>query len=403
MRYLEIILSSAVIVAILQYLQGNKGNHLQYITTERTQWRRSIKDIIEEVSSSDPHNINVPLTKLKCNLNGYGYYSSGEYPKAECLDYMKDEHIWREIDYLEESVKCGDNQFLEQHKNTLVMSLVLLLKFDWERSKKEVRSVVELPITILLFAVGICMLLIGRYGIDGIGDRIEQCIFFGGSMAWLYGMAWLPYLLEMPKMFRSKKWYRKSKSIVFPGIFFILFCILMGRVKNNYNEFLVGISKTICMLSFVIAIFYPIVSNSVYRNYEDNLFRILLKNQLKIYTNSMRSGTFFSAYFIKYNLFIKTEKISRELDFGKVFEECEPRKLVSLSCSYRYLRIKSWVKYLWVRLIDWAHGAQHVKTVKEFVEEKPCRCRTVVEYISENNEKRYSIGINKKMWNEWFE
>lgn len=403
MRYLEIILSSAVIVAILQYLQGNKGNHLQYITTERTQWRRSIKEILDELSLSDSHNLNGPLTKLKCNLNGYGYHSSGEYPKPECLDYMTDEHIWREIDFIEKSVRCGDNQSLEQHKNTLVMSLVLLLKFDWERSKKEVRSAVELPITILLFAVGICMFLIGRYGIAGIGDKIEQCIFWGGTMIWLYGMAWLPYLLEMPKAFRRKKWYRKPGGVVFSGIFFMLFCLLMNTAKNNYYDLLAGFSIIICVISFAVSIFYPVVSNSVYRDYEDNLYRMLLKNELKIYTGSMMVGTFFSACFTNYNLLIKTEKISRELDFQKVFQECDPGSLVSLRCSHHYLRIKSWVKYLWVRLVDYTHGVQHAKTVKQFVEEKPDRCRTVVEYISEDNKKRYSIGINKKLWNQWFE
>lgn len=54
-----------------------------------------------DISMADKDNIQQPLTALKCNLNGYGYHLHGQYPSEEMLDYFKDEHIWKEIDGIE--------------------------------------------------------------------------------------------------------------------------------------------------------------------------------------------------------------------------------------------------------------------------------------------------------------
>lgn len=43
MSLIEVLLSSAVIVAVIQYFQGEKNNKLQYITEERAKWRKEIK------------------------------------------------------------------------------------------------------------------------------------------------------------------------------------------------------------------------------------------------------------------------------------------------------------------------------------------------------------------------
>ena len=70
MSLIEVLLSSAVIVAVIQYFQGEKNNKLQYITEERAKWRKEIKEIISEIKDSRLSNNRKVFDgfgkKLKC-------------------------------------------------------------------------------------------------------------------------------------------------------------------------------------------------------------------------------------------------------------------------------------------------------------------------------------------------
>lgn len=103
MSLIEVLLSSAVIVAVIQYFQGEKNNKLQYITEERAKWRKEIKEIISEIRIADFQTIEKCLTDLGKNLNAYGYCSDGEYEKNN-LDFFQDEHIWREMNIIQKAV-----------------------------------------------------------------------------------------------------------------------------------------------------------------------------------------------------------------------------------------------------------------------------------------------------------
>lgn len=78
MDYLKILLSSAVIVALIKFLQSIKDNRLQYITAERSLWRKEIKEIVREIDLADKKEILNVLIRLQCNLNSYGYYPAGQ-------------------------------------------------------------------------------------------------------------------------------------------------------------------------------------------------------------------------------------------------------------------------------------------------------------------------------------
>lgn len=103
MSLIEVLLSSAVIVAVIQYFQGEKNNKLQYITEERAKWRKEIKEIISEIRIADFQTIEKCLTDLGKHLNAYGYCPDGKYEKNN-LDFFQDEHIWREMDIDRKSV-----------------------------------------------------------------------------------------------------------------------------------------------------------------------------------------------------------------------------------------------------------------------------------------------------------
>lgn len=126
----------AIITGIISFLtllfKSNRESKLSRITDERAKWRDNIRTIAVSIADIDiSSNMNIDceknlienLTKLKMNINSYGQYKQG---------YRKDHHIWKEIRILENQSKRN-----EKHKQKLLDFLSLLLKYDWERSKKE--------------------------------------------------------------------------------------------------------------------------------------------------------------------------------------------------------------------------------------------------------------------------
>ena len=114
----------AVLSAILVFINSSKRNWLDYITKERTEWRKSIKLII--VDLLDGKNRKSAVSRLKSQINPYGSDMNVKYINDY---YLKDGHIW---DFL------SDFDYSEEKSQKLSQYLELLLKYDWERSKNEV-------------------------------------------------------------------------------------------------------------------------------------------------------------------------------------------------------------------------------------------------------------------------
>lgn len=399
MEFIGIILSSTVIVAIIQFFQGNKGNHLQYITMERTEWRKSMKEIIQDVNSSNLKNIQKPLAALKSNLNGYGYHALDQYPATEKLDYMADEHIWLEIEKIEKAVKRKDKNAFECHKEKLIIGLIMLLKFDWERSKKEVYGGISIPIAIFLFLFGMLLAFIAKFGISGMLENMEECVRWGLVMLYLYSMAWLPCMLERPKAFRLRKWYRNLNVVVVPVVFFFLFEFIFNTYMADVENGLEYVSQLVCIVSFAFIMMYPVISEDVYREYDNKLIEVFSDAKLHLYTSSWLDQLI-PFYFSKYNFFVDTVDINK-LDFSHVFSDPEIRNLIVLGKEQQFLRRGSRIKYL---LKKWLARKQNRAPVniRDFIEENHHRCKVVTEYISGSGEIKYSIGKKKKIWKEWF-
>ena len=115
----------AILSAILVFVNNSKRNQLDYITKERSEWRKSIKLII--VDLLDGKNRKSAVSRLKSQINPYGFDMNVKYIHEY---YMKDGHIW---DLL------SDFDYSEEKSQKLSQYLELLLKYDWERSKNEVR------------------------------------------------------------------------------------------------------------------------------------------------------------------------------------------------------------------------------------------------------------------------
>ena len=115
----------AILSAFLTFVNSSKKNKLDFITKERSEWRREIKSIIVDLLGGN--NRSSAIKRLETQLNPYGRYISIE---DRYNFYMNDGHIWELVDnfdYSNQSVKL------------LTKYLEILLKYDWERSKREVK------------------------------------------------------------------------------------------------------------------------------------------------------------------------------------------------------------------------------------------------------------------------
>lgn len=114
---------STIVSAIIAFVQNNKKNNLDFVTKERSEWRKKLKEILSELS--DNSKKKSAIIKLKSEINPYGKNMKLKDIKPY---YMKEGHIWDLLDSAE-----------EVDFDRLAFYIELLLKFDWERSKSEVK------------------------------------------------------------------------------------------------------------------------------------------------------------------------------------------------------------------------------------------------------------------------
>lgn len=113
------------IVSVL--IQTNKSSKNKYITGERSEWRKKLKELCSELLDDKNNQKRVPesiLADFRTRLNAYGY--------IERSNIYKDGHIWDLLDKIEAE---PENYSL---KKKLVIYITFLMKHDWERSKSEV-------------------------------------------------------------------------------------------------------------------------------------------------------------------------------------------------------------------------------------------------------------------------
>lgn len=122
---------AAVISGVMTFFISRKQNNLQYITVERKEWRAEIRRIAKSLYKASYDDTLIILTELKLRINAFG---NNDDEKSFC----KDKHIWELIKDIESKELTSELLYLKQ--NQMIEYLSLLLKFDWERSKNEVKG-----------------------------------------------------------------------------------------------------------------------------------------------------------------------------------------------------------------------------------------------------------------------
>lgn len=137
MEQISIVLSStvisAVITVIFNFLTNYKKNQIENITQERKSWRDNIRELSSQISNTnDINELLHIIDKLKVRINAFGI--------TDPNDYKNDGHIWKIIRQFESIKSTHTVKEIEILKIQLIESLSCLLKYDWDRSKKEIQG-----------------------------------------------------------------------------------------------------------------------------------------------------------------------------------------------------------------------------------------------------------------------
>lgn len=144
----------AILSAILVFINNSKRNQIDYITKERAEWRKQLKIILENLK--DNQKKDSALIQLKSQINPFGKNMEIKYSKPY---YMKDGHIW---DIL-------DNDVIDYDR--LSLYIALLLKYDWERSKKEIKFN---PSTLLRRIIWLILFILSIYSSIILFDKTNN-------------------------------------------------------------------------------------------------------------------------------------------------------------------------------------------------------------------------------------
>ena len=123
-------LIAAVVSAIVTLVTSRKKLSIEYVTGDRRQWREEIRKIADALNGSSYAGTLKQLNKLKVRINAYGEYAI---KSTRC-----DSHIWELIHEIEEKPLSGEE--LQKKQRMMVQYLSLMLKYDWERCKNEVKG-----------------------------------------------------------------------------------------------------------------------------------------------------------------------------------------------------------------------------------------------------------------------
>lgn len=363
MNFFELILSSAVVVAVINMIIQNKNNKLQYITNERSNWRKELKEISVKLQQAEmPEQMESSLLELKNRINSYGQHF-GEYPPVEKMDFLKDEHIWRIIDDIEK----GMGNF-EKNKKKLLECIGLLLKFDWERAKKEVKPRMGITLSLILALIGGIMEIFTwmdnqeiKFQDINYGQLFNELILVIAGFFFLL----LPYISENISINKQGNWFRDTKQQKVAwggGIIFIFLTVLKNVMEKKESYWAVG-----AFLFLMIAVLGIIVSETEERNiYTDYFYKIVECigiEDVKLYYYKKNSE--------------KILKVERELEKLNVIGKYVVGLKIELPEEYEGKKEILRMKY---RIFYWMKSE---KSVLKFIEKYPKAMKPIAEYNSE--------------------
>ena len=91
----------SIVSALFAFMQSSKRNQLDYITKERSEWRKEMKSIMVDLLNGEDRRS--AISRLKTQINPYGYDRNNKYNNDY---YMNDGHIWTLLNHFDYSGYC---------------------------------------------------------------------------------------------------------------------------------------------------------------------------------------------------------------------------------------------------------------------------------------------------------
>lgn len=232
---MKTLLGSAVIAAIcsglISYIISRREGNLHYITGERKDWREKMRSIVRRLKGASYKETLKIMTELKVRINALGN-------NGISVKYSDDAHIWQVINDLENEKPA--KQILELKQKQLIEYISLLLKSDWERSKKEVKGdLYEIASWIVFGATGIFFVFL--FWVCGINKDISMPVLIAMIAVYIL-VSVFPNFILIPQI---KDF---SKSLI-EGV------ITVKPKKHNYGKLL------LCYLFECVSFFILLVAN----------------------------------------------------------------------------------------------------------------------------------------------
>lgn len=90
----------------------------------------------------------------------------------------------------------------------------MLLKFDWERSKQEIKGEKAIPVSIALFGLSLIISIFSVYSLNDIQENPLECFIFSSVISMMYVFSWIIYGTERIEILKEKKWYLKIDRVL---------------------------------------------------------------------------------------------------------------------------------------------------------------------------------------------
>lgn len=208
---------ATIITCFFQLNMTHNTNSLKYITEERRQWRRDLCDIAKRIEVSHGKQMKQALFELKMKLNPMGIRDG---------KILHDNHIWTLLEKMDKEPND------KSQKSLLLKYIQLLIKYDWEKTKREVTGNSDKRKMILAIIIGVIYIIYIHF--IRCGNVFNQEYIMANFV-----IIMLPILLSS----FSLKDFTQRKTTIILGI---LFCIsnllivisLFSYYKIDYQYFM---------------------------------------------------------------------------------------------------------------------------------------------------------------------
>lgn len=133
-------LLATLVTSAFNLLINKRKDSIDNIVKERKTWRDELRVISSSISKSkNIIELKLAISELKVRINAYGIADNS---------IFKDSNIWEQI-FVVESKDFFSAKELENIKRRFVNQISCLLKYDWERSKAEIKGSMQTRIVII--------------------------------------------------------------------------------------------------------------------------------------------------------------------------------------------------------------------------------------------------------------